>query len=144
VVADGARPAWRAGAFDRVLVDAPCTGLGALRRRPEVRWRRRPADLPELVRLQTRLLDAAADAVRPGGVIAYVTCSPHPAETREVVSQVRATRSDLDWVDARESLPGIPDLGPGPDVQLWPHRHGTDAMYLALLRRSSDVAQPSP
>jgi 16S rRNA (cytosine967-C5)-methyltransferase len=144
VVADGTRPAWRERAFDRVLVDAPCTGLGALRRRPEVRWRRRPEDLPKLVNLQRQLLHAAADAVRPGGVIAYVTCSPHPAETREVVSAILATRSELDWLDAREHLPDVPDLGAGPDVQLWPHRHGTDAMYLALLRRSSHLSKPSP
>jgi 16S rRNA (cytosine967-C5)-methyltransferase len=144
VVADGTRPAWRERAFDRVLVDAPCTGLGALRRRPEVRWRRRPEDLPQLVNLQRQLLHAAADAVRPGGVIAYVTCSPHPAETREVVSAVLAARSELDWLDAREHLPDVPDLGAGPDVQLWPHRHGTDAMYLALLRRSSHLSKPSP
>ena len=144
VVVDGTRPAWRAARFDRVLVDAPCTGLGALRRRPEVRWRRRPEDVPQLVALQRRLLDAAADAVRPGGLLAYVTCSPHPAETREVVAHVLGRRPDLDWLDARAHLPDLPDLGSGPDVQLWPHRHGTDAMYLALLRRSSQPAEVSP
>ena len=144
VVADGTRPAWPAACFDRVLVDAPCTGLGALRRRPEVRWRRRPDDVAPLVDLQTRLLEAAADAVRPGGVLAYVTCSPHRAETRDVVARVLNGRPDLDWLDARAHLPDLPDLGSGPDVQLWPHRHGTDAMYLALLRRSSRPAQLSP
>src|SRR5699024_6991689 len=65
------------GGFDRVMVDAPCTGLGALRRRPESRWRREPSDVPALVRLQRELLDAALDATRPGGLVAYVTCSPH-------------------------------------------------------------------
>jgi 16S rRNA (cytosine967-C5)-methyltransferase len=142
VVADGTIPGWRAEMFDRVLVDAPCTGLGALRRRPEVRWRRRPEDLPGLVHLQRRLLDAAAAAVRPGGVIAYVTCSPHPAETRQVVEHVLAARPGLSWLDARDGLPGIPQLGEGPDVQLWPHRHGTDAMYLALLRSGYRGRQP--
>jgi 16S rRNA (cytosine967-C5)-methyltransferase len=144
VVADGTRPAWPRDSFDRVLVDAPCTGLGALRRRPEVRWRRRPEDVAQLVALQRRLLDSAAGAVRPGGVVAYVACSPHPAETRDVVSHVLNDRSDFDWLDAREWLPDVPDLGRGPDVQLWPHRHGTDAMYLALLRRSSRPDEPSP
>jgi len=144
LIGDGTRPPWQAAAFDRVLVDAPCTGLGALRRRPEVRWRRQPADLPQLVDLQRRLLAAAGDAVRPGGVVAYVTCSPHPAETVEVVDDVLASTPDLERLDARACLPDMPDLGAGPDVQLWPHRHGTDAMYLALLRRTSPLPDPSP
>jgi 16S rRNA (cytosine967-C5)-methyltransferase len=134
-VADGRVPAWREGVFDRVLVDAPCTGLGALRRRPEARWRRGPSDVPALSALQRELLRSALDAVRPGGVVAYVTCSPHLAETRVVVSDVLRGRADAERLDARPLLPGVPSLGDGPDVQLWPHRHGTDAMYLALLRR---------
>lgn len=144
VVADGTRPGWPVAGFDRVLVDAPCTGLGALRRRPEVRWRRSPDDVRPLVELQRALLGAAVDAVRPGGVVAYVTCSPHPAETREVVDHVLASRPDLTLLDARDALAGVTDLGAGPDVQLWPHRHGTDAMYLALLRRSSPASTPDP
>jgi len=135
VVADGRAPAWATGTFDRVLLDAPCTGLGALRRRPEARWRRQPGDVPALTRLQRALLDPALDSARPGGVVAYVTCSPHPAETRAVVEAVVGRREDVVREDARPLLPGVPDLGDGPDVQLWPHRHGTDAMYLALLRR---------
>jgi 16S rRNA (cytosine967-C5)-methyltransferase len=124
---------------DRVLVDAPCTGLGALRRRPEARWRRQPSDLPPLTRLQRDLLGAALRIVRPGGIVAYVTCSPHPAETRmSVIETCRRISAGVDLVDARPYLPaGMPDLGGGPTVQLWPHRHGTDAMFLALLRRSS-------
>ena len=139
VVADGRVPAWRAASLDRVLVDAPCTGLGALRRRPEARWRRQPEDVAGLTALQRDLLHAGLDAVRPGGLVAYVTCSPHLAETRSVVIDVlhrrRAAGDRVDRVDARPYLPGVPDLGDGPDVQLWPHLHGTDAMYLALLRR---------
>ena len=120
------------GDFDRVLVDAPCTGLGALRRRPEARWRRQPADVPPLARLQRELLTAALRVTRPGGLVAYITCSPHLAETRAVVDDaVRAGTAT--WRDARPELPGVPDLGDGPWVQLWPHRHGTDAMFLALL-----------
>ncbi len=139
VVADGRVPAWRPASLDRVLVDAPCTGLGALRRRPEARWRRQPEDVAGLTALQRDLLHAGLDAVRPGGLVAYVTCSPHLAETRSVVLDVlhrrRAAGDQVDRVDARPYLPGVPDLGDGPDVQLWPHVHGTDAMYLALLRR---------
>jgi 16S rRNA (cytosine967-C5)-methyltransferase len=135
VVADATRPAWRPGAADRVLLDAPCTGLGALRRRPEARWRRTPADALRLRRLQIGLLGAAIDAVRPGGVVAYATCSPHPVETFDVLAACRESRGDIEVLDARESLPGVAALGRGPYVQLWPHRHGTDAMFVALVRR---------
>jgi len=144
VVADATTPAWRSSAFDRVLVDAPCTGLGALRRRPEVRWRRQPDDLPQLVELQRHLLAAAIDAVRPGGVVAYVTCSPHLAETRGVVDHVLAGMPHVSRLDARDFLAEVPQLGAGPDVQLWPHRHGTDAMYLALLRSGYRSETPEP
>ena len=130
------------GAYDRVLVDAPCTGLGALRRRPEARWRRQPADLAGLGPLQRRLLGSALDAVRPGGVVAYATCSPHRAETRAVVGDVLRRRNDVEPLDARPVLVAVSEgrldvdtLGPGPDAQLWPHLHGCDAMYLSLLRR---------
>ncbi|MEJ7726600.1 MAG: transcription antitermination factor NusB [Actinomycetes bacterium] len=133
--ADGRSPWTAERSVDRVLLDAPCSGLGALRRRPEARWRRLAGDLPELTRLQRDLLGNALDAVRAGGVVAYVTCSPHPVETRQVVDAVIGPRDDVELVDARPFLPGVPHLGPGPDVQLWPHRHGTDAMYLALVRR---------
>jgi 16S rRNA (cytosine967-C5)-methyltransferase len=134
-VADGTRPAWRPGAFDRVLADVPCSGLGALRRRPEARWRRGPQAIADLGPLQRRLLGSALDAARPGGVVAYVTCSPHLAETRVVVEDVLRDRDDVERLEARSYLPGIPGLGDGPYAQFWPHRHGTDAMFLALLRR---------
>ena len=135
ITADGLRPAWRPASFDRVLVDVPCSGLGALRRRPEARWRRRPEDVANFGPLQRGLLNSAADAARPGGVVGYATCSPHLAETRAVVQDVLRERDDLEWIDARPLLPGVPGLGEGPDVQLWPHLHGTDAMYLALFRK---------
>jgi 16S rRNA (cytosine967-C5)-methyltransferase len=124
--------------FDRVLVDAPCTGLGSLRRRPESRWRRTPADLPPLTRLQRELLGAALRAVRPGGLVGYVTCSPHIVETHVTATEsVRRAPFEVELVDARPYLPpAMPRLGSGPAVQLWPHRHGTDAMFLALLRRT--------
>lgn len=132
-IADGRDSGLPAGSFDRVLLDAPCTGLGALRRRPEARWRRTESDVGGLVALQRELLAAAARLVRPGGVIAYATCSPHLPETAGVIAR---RPGDLELLDAREYFPGVPDLGPGPTVQLWPHRHGTDAMFCALLRRT--------
>ena len=133
----GTEPELPEAGFDRVLVDAPCTGLGSLRRRPEARWRRTPADLPPLTRLQRELLVAAIAAVRPGGLIAYVVCSPHVVETRVSLAEGRRRSTyPTELVDARPYLPaGMPGLGDGPMVQLWPHRHGADAMFLALLRR---------
>jgi 16S rRNA (cytosine967-C5)-methyltransferase len=118
----------RDGGYDRILLDAPCSGLGALRRRPESRWRRQPSDVAELAELQRALLDAAIELLRPGGVVAYVTCSPHRAETIDVVA-------GRNLVDVRPAFAGVDDLGDGPWVQLWPHRHGTDAMFCALIRR---------
>ena len=135
IVGDG-RDALGAGIADRVLIDAPCTGIGALRRRPEARWRRSPADLATLGPLQRGLLDSAIDATRSGGVIAYSTCSPHVAETDLVVTDALRRRDDVELIDARPYLPGVPDLGPGPAARLWPHLHGTDGMYLALMRRN--------
>ncbi|MFJ2649334.1 RsmB/NOP family class I SAM-dependent RNA methyltransferase [Streptomyces sp. NPDC087420] len=141
ITADGTRPPWVPGSFDRVLVDVPCSGLGALRRRPESRWRRRPEDLEGFAPLQRGLLREALGAVRIGGIVGYATCSPHLAETRIVVEDVLGGRGGpavaAEWVDARPLMPGVPALGDGPDVQLWPHLHGTDAMYLALLRRTA-------
>jgi 16S rRNA (cytosine967-C5)-methyltransferase len=137
VTADGTVPAWPAGAFDRALVDAPCSGLGALRRRPESRWRRSAQDLDALVPLQEALLGSALDSVRPGGVVLYATCSPVVAETAGVVRSLLEARDDVTLEDAGPLLPEVGDAaGPVPGtLQLWPHRHGTDAMFLALLRR---------
>lgn len=139
ITADGTVPAWRPGSFDRVMVDAPCTGLGALRRRPEARWRRGPESVAELGPLQRGLLTSALESIRPGGVVAYVTCSPHMAETRVVVDDV-LRKHGAERLDAPSVLasvaPGLTGLGDGPYAQFWPHRHGTDAMFLALLRRT--------
>ena len=135
VTTDSRTPPLSPGTVDRIMLDAPCTGLGALRRRPEARWRRQPSDIPGLTRLQGQLLDAAAGLLRPGGVLLYATCSPHLAETVVPVSDVLRRHPELEQLDARGLLPGVPDLGDGPAVQLWPHLHGTDAMHLALLRR---------
>jgi 16S rRNA (cytosine967-C5)-methyltransferase len=127
-------------AYSRVLIDAPCTGLGALRRRPEARWRRTPDDVAALAGLQRELLGAGIDATAPGGLVGYATCSPHLNETRFVVADILKRRDDVEIVDARglfvdASGEPLPALGEGPFVQLWPHVHGTDAMFFALLRK---------
>lgn len=125
--------------FDRILLDAPCTGLGALRRRPEARWRKRSSDVAELAALQAALLDAAVAALRPGGILAYVTCSPHLGETREVVAAALDRHTDLRLIDTPAVLAGVAtrdlDLASGTAAQLWPHRHGTDAMFIQLMAR---------
>ena len=126
--------------YDRILVDAPCTGLGSLRRRPESRWTKSSADLAELNKLQWQLLDSAWTALKPGGVVAYVTCSPHQAETNGIVVQAqKAWGEDLEVLDANALLA---ELNPALElnrgrrtVQLWPQIHGTDAMFIALLRK---------
>lgn len=130
------------GAYDRILLDAPCTGLGALRRRPEARWRKTPADVAPLAALQAELLRSAVAALAPGGVLAYVTCSPHPTETTAIVDALLADPAcPVTPLDTRAVLAGITrtplDLGALPHgaAQLWPHRHGTDAMFIQLLER---------
>lgn len=129
VQADGRQPPLRPGSAARVLVDAPCTGLGALRRHPEARWRLRPADVGPLTHLQSELLTAACELLAPGGVVAYATCSPHPAEALEVPARVCASRADMIEL-------------PGGHHQWWPHREGTDAMSLTLLRRTAAIRPP--
>jgi len=123
--------------YDRVLLDAPCTGLGALRRRPEARWRRSPADLPDLLTLQAELLAAALRLVRPGGLVGYATCSPHLDETRHQIERLLAGNACVELVDARPAFAQVPGIGGSAMVQLWPHRHGTDAMFFAALRRTA-------
>jgi len=128
VVADG-RTAPLTG-FDRVLVDAPCTGLGVIRRRPEARWRRTPADVGALARLQRELLGAGLRAARPGGLVLYSTCSPHLAETSLVVADVLRDHPGVE----RVPLALAPGDAAAEDARLWPHLHGTDGMYAAALR----------
>lgn len=124
------------GSADRVLVDAPCSGLGALRRRPEARWRKRPSDVEDLSRLQRELLASAIGLVRPGGTVAYVTCSPVRAETVDVVGALLRD-GGAELIAPQMITNTVPDSARDGSVQLWPHRHGTDAMFLALLRRTA-------
>ncbi|ANF30891.1 methyltransferase [Leifsonia xyli] len=132
-------------AFDRILLDAPCTGLGALRRRPEARWRKTPRDVAELTVLQAALLDSAIAALKPGGLLAYVTCSPHVAETRGIVQDALDRHSGVLQLEPTAELVQAfvnerMDLaGDRSTVQLWPHRHVTDAMFIALLRKTADA-----
>lgn len=133
-VADGRNPGLEPG-YDRILVDAPCSGLGALRRRPEARWRKAESDIAELSTLQFELLKSAVSLLRPGGVIVYSTCSPDLRETRNIVDRALA---ELDVVEdnAHTLIPDMGDVGEHKSVQMWPHRHGTDAMFFAVLRKN--------
>lgn len=132
--ADGRKPGLEPG-YDRVLVDAPCSGLGALRRRPEARWRKTEGDIAELTVLQTELLESALRLVRSGGVVVYSTCSPDLRETRGVVDTVLASAEGVEELDAHALVPDMDDVGTEKSVQMWPHRHGTDAMFFAVLRK---------
>ena len=125
--------------FDRILIDAPCTGLGALRRRPEARWRRTPQDLKELVKTQRELLAAGVAMLNPNGILAYVTCSPHLLETKAQVLEALHKNKDLELLNINDYLPeGVPLRVVGQDgtLQLWTHRDDADSMYMALLKRN--------
>ncbi len=154
VVADG-RALKSDHLFDRTLIDAPCLGLGSLRRRPESRWRHSRSDLDDLVPLQWELLTAGVKLTRPGGVVAWVTCSPHPDETVEQVAHALEALP-LRLINAHKVAELVTpfDLAPpateepvvpagyqeiiDETVQLWPHIHGTDAMFIALFSRTED------
>ena len=125
--------------YDRILLDAPCTGLGALRRRPEARWRKQPRDVAQLAGLQAALIDSALRALKPGGILAYVTCSPHLAETKVIVEGALKKWPTVSRLDTKAVLDGVTtsplDLPDSTHVQLWPHRHGTDGMFIQLLAK---------
>ncbi len=139
---------WPLGSFDRVIVDAPCSGMGSMRRRPESRWNRTPGDVEELTVLQRELLDRAVALTRPGGVLTYITCSPHAAETREQLERLLKAAGEVELLDTvalankcapepldvPESAGVIAGFG-GRTLQLWDHRFGTDLMFVACLRR---------
>lgn len=118
------------GKFDRILLDAPCTGIGALRRRPEVRWRRTLQDLKNLTQLQAELLDSAAALLEKNGLIAYVTCSPHQAETTFQIKAFLKRHPELELVPVLD-----PRVGENLMLQLWTHKQDCDAMFMAMIRR---------
>ena len=122
--------------FDAILIDAPCTGLGALRRRPEVRWRRTLQDLRALTQLQRELIDSAIEALNPGGVLGYATCSPHLAETSIQIADIKRKHTELNQIDVDRFLPEkLEGANRDGAMSLWTHKHGTDAMYLALFQK---------
>lgn len=144
----GSNTAWSLGSFDRVIADVPCTGMGSLRRRPESRWRKDGETLEELLPLQRELLERAIALTRTGGIITYVTCSPHVRETRHQIEAVLATGAVelLDTVTIAQNLAAaeldIPENAgrvrgskTGRTLQLWQHRHDTDLMFIAALRK---------
>ena len=133
-VCDGRSMPDELGKFDRILLDAPCTGIGALRRRPEVRWRRNLQDLKNLTQLQSELLESATRLLSPGGIIAYVTCSSHQAETKFQIRSFLKQHSNFTRIKVQDERADIDG-----DLQLWPHRDGTDAMFLSLLRSQESV-----
>ena len=139
-VSDGREIGSGGSRYSRILLDAPCTGLGALRRRPEARWRKSPSDLAELSKLQRDLFVASWDSLLQGGVLAYVTCSPHLSETTALVSWAEAKLGpELELLATNNILNGInPSLRLDESfntAQLWPHLNGTDAMFIALFRK---------
>ena len=122
--------------FGAILADVPCTGLGALRRRPEVRWRRTVADLRELTQLQRELSDAAISVLAEGGLFGYATCSPHLAETSIAVSDILRKHPELEIVDLAPYLPTqLTSAMRDKSLSLWTHLHETDAMFLAVFRK---------
>ena len=137
LVSDGRTIGSSGQTYDAILIDAPCTGLGALRRRPEVRWRRTLQDLRALTQLQRELIQSAIDALNPGGLLGYATCSPHLAETSIQVADIKKNHSDFKQVSVESFLPtGLVDATRDGAMSLWPHKHGTDAMYLALFQKA--------
>ena len=121
--------------YDRILIDAPCTGMGALRRRPEARWRKTPNDLKNLVKLQSDLLQSALSLLKPKGLIAYATCSPHLLETKVQIADFLHRNKNVRLRNLSEfSSASIDGLQPDGTMQLWTHRNASDSMFLALLK----------
>ena len=137
-VGDAREIGTRGEKFDAILADVPCTGMGALRRRPEVRWRRRLSDLRELGVLQREISDAAISVLNIGGVFGYATCSPHLAETSIAVADILRKHPELEQIDIAPFMPqGLEGAVRDKSMALWTQRHNTDAMFLALFRKIS-------
>jgi 16S rRNA (cytosine967-C5)-methyltransferase len=125
---------------DTMLVDAPCTGLGTIRRDPDIRWKRRPEDLPAHAARQSRMLDHAAVAIRPGGLLVYSTCSSEPEENEQVVGAFLERHPSFDVEDPRQGRAAVPpSLVPCLDqsgcLRTSPSEHGLEAFFAARLRR---------
>jgi len=135
---DGRNSSEFGGTFDRILIDAPCSGLGALRRRPEARWRRSINDLKELLPLQRDLIDSAYEMLKVGGVIGFATCSPLLAETKGQVLDAMYRHKDLKLLNIADFSPAG-EVGVNSDgtLQLWTHLQECDSMFLALLKRTA-------
>ncbi len=127
---DASHPAVR-GPFDRILVDAPCSGLGSARRRPELLWRNRKDELSKLARTQVAMTAPLVDLLKPGGRLVYSVCTFPRAETDAAADAIIRHRADLEPVELEG--PG----GPSTRVRLWPHRHGSDGMFVAAFRRKT-------
>ena len=140
-VGDGRDIASHNERFGAILADVPCTGLGALRRRPEVRWRRQVSDLRALTQLQRELSDAAISILEVGGYFGYATCSPHLAETSIQVKDILNSHPELELIDLTEYLPaGLQEAIRDGALSLWTHRHETDAMYMAVFRKKDPLS----
>ncbi|WEY38117.1 RsmB/NOP family class I SAM-dependent RNA methyltransferase [Paraburkholderia sp. SUR17] len=130
-----------AGKIDRVLVDAPCSGLGTLRRNPDLKWRQTPESVAELTPKQASILASAARLVKKGGRLVYATCSLLEAENEAIVTQFLADHPDFALVSAKDVLAEQRiDLDTGDYLSLWPHRHGTDGFFAAVLERRGAAA----
>ena len=127
-----------AGKIDRVLVDAPCSGLGTLRRNPDMKWRQLPKDLAELVQKQKAILDSAARLVKPGGRLVYATCSILDDENRLAVAEFLSRNEEYALRPVGEILRKERiALDMSDYLELWPHRHGTDGFFAAVLERAA-------
>jgi len=140
VIADSLKAPIRPGSTSVILLDAPCSGLGALRRRPDARHRKKPEELADLADLQRKLMKAAVELLSAGGILGYVTCSPVGEETTMNRDWLLEQEKNLELLDARKYMPKNMELAENFDIQLWPGLHGTDAMYLALFRKKPSAA----
>jgi 16S rRNA (cytosine967-C5)-methyltransferase len=135
-----------ANTCDLVLADVPCSGLGTLAQRADLRWRKREEDVYQLARLQAEILQAAARCVKPGGRLVYSTCTTEPEENEAIVAGLLSERPDFSPEDVRGRLPAALAVGPEAAaglVRLWPHRHGTEGFFIAALRRAAPGDRPA-
>jgi 16S rRNA (cytosine967-C5)-methyltransferase len=126
--------------YDAVLLDAPCSGLGSVRRKPESRWRKKPEQLPELIKLQQELLEAAINSLKAGGVVLYSTCSPLIPETNSQIKMALEKHPQMSLENSNQLLnllnPNLHLAEKRKTTQLWTQTHGTDAMFIAILRKA--------